>query len=253
MFRTLLAKELREQLRTHRLLIMVAVLLVSGLISPLLARYTPLLLRSVPGIPAEMTAMIPEPSIQDAFTQYIKNVSQFGLILAIVLTMGSMAQELERGTAAMLLTKPVQRSAVVLSKWLAGMLCMIAGLLLAALGAAFYTLVLFQPFSLFDFLVANVLMALFLAFYMTLALLASTLARSQSMAAAGAFGGLLLALILDALPVVGNYMPAQLLDEAGKIMMGVENAVAWTTLIAVLGMVVLFLGVACLRFEREEI
>ncbi len=253
MFRTLLAKELREQLRTHRLLIMVAVLLVSGLISPLLARYTPLLLRSVPGIPAEMTAMIPEPSIQDAFTQYIKNVSQFGLILAIVLTMGSMAQELERGTAAMLLTKPVQRSAVVLSKWLAGMLCMIAGLLLAALGAAFYTLVLFQPFSLFDFLVANVLMALFLAFYMTLALLASTLARSQSMAAAGAFGGLLLALILDALPVVGNYMPAQLLDEAGKIMMGVENAVAWTTLIAVLGMVVLFLGLACLRFEREEI
>ena len=252
MFRTLIAKELREQRRTHRMLIIVAVLLVSGLMSPLLAKYTPLILHSVPGIPPEMAALIPEPTIQDAFTQYFKNVSQFGLLLAIVLTMGVVAQEKERGTAAMLLTKPVRRSAVVLSKWLSGLLSLLAGLLLAALGAAFYTLVLFQPFSLLDFLVANVLLALFLAFYMTLALMASTLARSQSMAAVGAFGGLLLVLLLDALPVVGKYLPAQLLEWAAGIMSG-SSAAAWGALAATCCLILLFLGVACVRFEREEI
>jgi ABC-2 type transport system permease protein len=252
MFRTLLAKELREQRRTHRMLIIVAVLLVSGLISPLLAKYTPLIMRSVPGVPPEIAALIPEPTIQDAFIQYFKNIGQFGLLLVIVLTMGIMAQEKERGTAAMLLTKPVRRSAVVLTKWLAGLLCLLAGLLLAALGAAFYTLVLFQPFSLLDFLAGNALLAIFLAFYMTLALLASTLARSQSMAAAGAFGGLLLALILDGLPVIGDYMPAQLLEWGGAIMAGSGEA-AWGALAITCSLILLFLALACLRFEREEI
>jgi ABC-2 type transport system permease protein len=252
MFRTLLLKELREWRRTFRLVIIVLVLLVSGMISPLLAKYTPQLLRILPGVPAELTAMIPEPTIVDSFTQYIKNISQFGLIVVIVLTMGVMSQEIERGTMAMLLTKPVERSAVVLAKWCSGVLSILLGLILAAIGFTFYTLVLFGRFELIDFILLNGLIAVFLIFYLTLALLASTLARSQSMAAAVAFGGLILVMIIDALPSIGDYFPSQLLSWGSALFNGLSQT-AWPALITSLVIIALFLAGAILRFQREEV
>ena len=252
MFQTLLLKELREWRRTSRMLIIALVLLVSGMISPLFAKYTPMLMRYLPGVPPEIAALIPEPTIIDSFTQYIKNIGQFGLIVAIVLTMGVVAQEIERGTMAMLLTKPVERSVVLLSKWVAGVLSILLGLVLASIGFTFYTLVLFGRFELADFIVLNSLIAVFLVFYLTLALLASTLARTQAIAAAIAFGGLVLVMIIDALPSIGDYFPSQLLSWGGSLFGGAPQT-AWPALITSLVMIGIFLAGAILRFQREEV
>ena len=62
-FRTMLRKEFREQLRTHKLLVAVAVFFVSGLISPILAKYTPLLLSVIPDMPPDFANLIPEPTV----------------------------------------------------------------------------------------------------------------------------------------------------------------------------------------------
>jgi len=252
MFQTLLKKELFEQLRTHRTLITLAVFFVAGLISPLLAKYTPLLLQMVPDMPAEFANLIPEPSISDAVVQYVKNVSQFGVIVVIVLNMGSVAGEKERGTAAMLLTKPVQPGAVILSKWLAGMVNIVLGLLLAAVGCAFYTALLFEPLNLGNFLTLNSLMAIFFGVYLAITLLASTLARTQAMAAAGAFGGVALILLLGAIPRVKEAMPGRLLDWGTTRLLGAGTS-AWLALGVSLGLIVLCLAIACVYFEGEEI
>ncbi len=261
MMSTLISKELREQRRTHRLLITLAVLLISGLLSPLLARYTPMLLGMVPGLPTEMAALIPEPSLVDSFTQFIKNTSQFGLLVAIVVSMGLIAQEVERGTAAMLLTRPVSRVGVVLAKWAAGLLVLLAGMLLASLGFAFYTYVLFGSFSLSSLLAVSALLLVFLLFYFSLGLLASALASSQALAAAVAFGGLLLVLVIDALPLVGDYLPGELLTWAGQIAVsaaGASSAIAasepaWAALAVTLALTLLFVLAAALKFRRLEL
>ena len=252
MLRTLTRKELREQHRTFRLWIMGGILLVSGMLSPLLAKYTPLLMSSLPGVPPELAAIIPPPTILDSFLQYFKNASQFGLLAVIVLNMGVMAQEIERGTAAMLLNKPVRRYMVVLAKWLGGLIGVLVGVVLGALGFTFYTLVLFEPFNLLDFLFMNVLLLIFIAFYLSLALFASTLARTQAMAAAFAFGGLLIALILDALPGIGDYLPSQLLSWGGSLFSGMPQP-AWPALITSLVLISIFLIAAVFRFQKEEI
>jgi ABC-2 type transport system permease protein len=252
MFRTLIFKELREQRRTYRLWIISLVLLVSGMISPLLAKYTPLLISSIPGVPPALAAIIPEPTILDSFTQYVKNVSQFGLIVVVVLNMGLMAQEIERGTAAMLLTKPVQRSAVVLAKWFASLLTILIGLVLAAIAFTFYTLVLFGAFSLGNFLTLNGLMLVFMIFYMSLALFASALARTQAMAAAVAFGGLVLALIISAIPVIGDYLPGRLLSWGGSLFSSAPQS-SWPSLITSLILSAGLVGAAIWRFQRQEL
>jgi len=252
MLKTLLAKELREQQRTSKLLIFLAVLLISGLISPVLAKYTPELLRSIPDMPAALADIIPEPTLNDAAIQYVKNVSQFGVLLVIVLNMGIVAQERERSTAAMLLTKPVNRTAVVLSKWLVGMLLVAAGVTLAGIGCAFYTAVLFESLPLREFLLLNALMVLFFGVYLSITVLASTIARTQSMAAAGSFGGLVLLLILGAIPRINEYMPGQLLAWGQSALLG-ANQPSWGAFGVALALIVLTMGSACLYFNQAEI
>ena len=110
-FRVLLGKELLEQWRTLRLPVIAAVFVLIGLGSPLLARFTPELVEALGG--AQFQIILPPPTTADAVDQLIKNVSQFGILVAVLLAMGSVATEKERGTAGLILTKPAGRGALV--------------------------------------------------------------------------------------------------------------------------------------------
>jgi ABC-2 type transport system permease protein len=251
MIPTLLKKELREQRRTHRLLIYLAGFTLIGMLSPLIARYTPVLLRSIPDVPAGLAALIPDPTINDVVAQYVKNFSQIGLLLVIVLSMGLIAQEKERGTIAMLFTKPLQRWGFVLGKWLASLTGMLIGLLLAAAGCLLYTYILFEPLPVVSFLALNALLAVFLGVYLTLALAGSAVARSQPMAAGAAFGLMVLLLVLGAIPRLSEYLPGRLLAWGTALVIGEEFS-AWPALVVSLMIIGLTLLGACLFLEREE-
>ena len=84
MNKILLRKELVELLRTYKALITLAVFFVVGLISPMLAKYTPLLFESIPDLPPGFADLIPEPTTLDSIIQYVQNTSQFGVLLVIV-------------------------------------------------------------------------------------------------------------------------------------------------------------------------
>jgi ABC-2 type transport system permease protein len=252
MLRTLLAKEFLEQRRTSKLLIFLAVFFIVGCISPLLAKYTPDLLRSIPNIPPEYAALIPTPTIKDSISQYVKNTGQFGVLLVIVLTMNVIAQERERGTAAMLFSKPVKRSAFVLSKWLAGMTTVTVSVILSSIACAVYTAILFGGLPLGKYLVFNLLLLLFLAVYLSVALLASALARNQGMAAAIAFGFLAILLILSTLPRINNYSPAGLLSWGSEMLNGTHGTY-WPALIISLALAAGSVLIACLHLDRQEI
>jgi ABC-2 type transport system permease protein len=256
MFRTLLAKEFLEQRRTSKLWIFLAVFFIVGCISPLLARYTPDLLRSIPNMTPEyaelITKLIPKPSLKDSIDQYSKNTGQFGVLLVIVLTMSVIAQERERGTAAMLFSKPVKRSIFVLSKWLAGMATVAASVIVGGIACAGYTYILFGSLPLGRFLLFNLLLLLFLAVYLSVALLASALARSQGMAAAIAFGFLAILLVLSSLPRISDYSPAGLLNWGSVIILGGSKA-QWPALVISLAIVAGCVLVASLYLDRQEI
>lgn len=252
MFISLFLKELRDQRRNHRLLIVAGALLLAGMISPLLARYTPVILRSVPGIPPELANFVPDPTILDSFVQYIKNISQFGLLVVLITNMGSIAQEFERGTATMLFSTPVPRWMVVVTKWLAGLSSIFIGLVLSATIFGFYTWVLFGSFSILYLLALNAFVLIFLCFYQSMALFASSLSRTQGMAAAGAFGGLVAVLILDSLPVIGDYMPGELLTWGGSLFAG-QTEDAWLALILTIGVILVFLLASVWKVNNQEL
>lgn len=250
----LLRKELLEQWRTRKVLVVVVVFLLFGLSSPLLARFTSDLLKSVPGA-EQFAGLIPEPKTADAVVQYVKNLTQFGFIIAILLGMGAIAGERERGTAAMTLSKPVPRWAYVLAKFDAQALVYLVALLLAGLGAWFYTGLLFEPGLAFGpFMLGNVVLWVWLLAFAAAVLLGSAIGHTIIIAAGL---GLLFSIVLligGAFPQAAPLLPAGLVSWISQL--GIPDPLpvnGWGSLAGSLVLIIFCLVTAVGVVERQEV
>ena len=140
-FTILLRKDLTEQWRTFRFPAVVLVFFLIGLVSPLLAKYTPELVGQLAG---DVEITFPVPTSVQSIEQIVKNLAQIGPIAAIFLAMSVIATEKRRGTAALVLTKPVSRGAFVASKFLAMMITLGSGIVVGCIGGYAYTAMLFE-------------------------------------------------------------------------------------------------------------
>lgn len=248
---TALRKELLEQVRSYRMLVVLVVFLLFGLLSPVLAKLTPELFKLMPGGDT-LALLIPPPTAADAVAQYLKNLSQFGIILALLLGMGAVAQEKTQGTAALILTKPMPRSSFLLAKFGALKLTFAVGILFAAAAGYYYTLFLFEPLSLTGWLALNAFLFLFLLVHVALTLLCSTLVRSQAAAGALAFAEMAVLGILASLPGVGDYLPAQLLTWGAGLAIGGSQSY-WGALMLSVAIILVTLVAAWLALEQQEL
>ncbi len=251
-FAAALGKELWQAWRTRHALVIVAVFLLFGFGSPLLARYTPEIVGSLEG--AEQFAdLIPTPTNRDALDQYIRNLTQFGFIIAVVVGMGAVVGEREKGITPMILTRPLPRWAFILSKFAAQAALYAGALLLAALGAYYYTAILFEPWALGPFLWGNVLLWIWLLVFASLTLLASTLAGSTGAAAGIGLGGAAVLLLAGSLPGVGPLLPGGLVAWAAQLGLAEPAAVNGGALMTAVVLIFLFVLGAVAAFEVQEL
>jgi ABC-2 type transport system permease protein len=251
-FFIVLRKELLELWRTKRFLIVAAVLIMFGLVSPLLAKFTPEMLKSIPDMPEYVIDMIPVPTVTDAIGQYLKNISQFGILLAVLMSMGAVAQEKERGTAAMLLVHPLPRLAFLLAKFAALGILFAVSMAVAAIGCWYYTLLLFEALPWGSFLLMNGLILLVLLVYIAVTLLCSVLARTQGMAAWMSFAGLVVVAGLGSLPRLNEYFPGELFNWGARLVLGGGDP-AWAAFWIALALIAAALAAAWLVFHRQEL
>ncbi len=207
-FMTLLRKELRESWRTRRLPVVLVLFAIVGLISPLTARYLPEILELA--FRDELEVPIPPSTIADAVYQLQNNLAQFGGLTAIVLAMGLVATEKERGTAAFVLVKPASRGAFLAAKLASLGIVMAMAVALATVLAWAYTAVLFEPLPAPGWAALAVLAWLALMAWGSITFLASTVTGS-AMAAAGVGIAAILGLsIVAAIPQLGRWLPSGL-------------------------------------------
>jgi ABC-2 type transport system permease protein len=250
-FMVALGKELLEQRRSYRLLVIVLVLGLWGFLSPLTAKLTPEIFKLMPG-GEEIALLIPEPTYTDAAVQYNKNHTQFGLILALLLTMGAVVQEKERKTAALVLTKPLSRRVFISAKFAALALAFTLGTVTAGIAAYYYTMLLFQAPPLSGWLLANLLLVVYLLVYISITLFFSTIARSVVAAGGFAFLAMILLGLVGSLPTFGDYMPGKIVEWGLTASIGAEST-AWPALLVSIGIILVCLVASWIIFERQEI
>ena len=251
-FRTMLGKELREAWRTGRLPITLIVFFILGALSPLAAYYTPELLKNATGSSGIQVIGL-TPTLKDAIVQYIKNVGGNGFLIAIVLAMGSIAREKERGTAAFLLTKPVSRLAFLAAKFTGLLVTLGLGVLVATVTAYAYTVYFFGATSAAAFAGMALLTWLALVDFMALTFLASALTRSTVAAASLGFAGWLVLALLGIWPRMAPNTPNGLFDPAQALALGQAPPHLGQSVVATIAIIVVALVVTQVAFARQEL
>jgi ABC-2 type transport system permease protein len=253
----LVRKELLESWRTFRLPVAAGLFLFTGISSPLIARFLPEIIELAAG--DQMSGIpIPPPTVALAVDQFVRNMAQFGGLAAILLAMSMVAAEKDRGTAAFILVKPVTRAAFLTAKLIVLGAVLGIATLVAVLVAWIYTALLFEPLPVAGWVWLGVLVWLSLSAYAVITFLGSTLTGSTAAAAGIGFGALIVLSIIAAIPGLGRYTPAGLLQPATALGTGTLGPADLGTdlLIPVVASIVIIAGgvlAAYWSFRRQEL
>ncbi|HEX5635683.1 MAG TPA: YhfC family glutamic-type intramembrane protease, partial [Gammaproteobacteria bacterium] len=202
--------------RTKMVMVILGVFALFGILSPLAAYFMPEIFSNIEG--AEMFKdLIPVPSIKDALDQYVKNISQFGFLIAILVGMGKVASEKEKGLTEMILHKPLPRWAFILSKFVAQAVVFALAFLVAELLAYAYTIYLFESFSIIAFTWMNFLLLSWLLVYVAITLLGSTVTKSVGAAAGASLAGAIVIMLSAQIPQIAAISPQALMGWAASM------------------------------------
>lgn len=243
----MIEREINEQVKTQKLLLLSLVFLLFGVLSPLLTKNLQAILKS--------TLNIGLPPLQpvDSYLQFFKSIDQLGLLAFILLFMGCIALEKERGTAAMILSKPVSRLEFVLSKYITTVTASVFSLSVGSLTCYLYTETLFKEVgNISDFLKAFGCYCMFFAGSSAIIVLFSVVFKNQL------YAGVASALVLifssfAAQMDVGSYMSFYSLAELARVYVQGESAEVMRPLGSALVMVVIILVISWQLLEHQEV
>jgi ABC-2 type transport system permease protein len=251
-YRELLEKEVIEAWRTHRIVMVAALYIVLGIASPVIVRYLP----ELQGLfgPVNEELGFGELGLPDAIDLLVRNVVQFGSIAAVLLAMGSVAGERERGTLGQALSRPVSRTAFLAAKFVS--LAMILGLATFAGVLAFYlyATLLYGATDPLAWAQSGLFLLLAVLVPAAITFLGSVIAGSSLGAATFGIAGLVVLSLGSMLPTANPFFSTGL-AELARVMpiegIGPDLDPARTVAVSI-GTVMVSLGIAWWRFRRMD-
>lgn len=245
-------KEVREILRTWRVWVLPGTVLFLALSGPLLARFTPELVGALAGSQLGHI-LIPPPSYLDAYGQWIKNLDQIVLIALIIIYGGIVSSETKSGTAILVLTKPVSRSAFVVVKAVVHTGFLVTLLILGTLVVWAETAIIFGNAPAQQLWQSSVLWLALGVLLLSIMILFSTIISSAAGAAGAGLGFYLLLSIGGIWKPLSEYSPAGLSAQAAAFASKAHQTFAPWPLITAFALSVVLVGSAALVFRRKEL
>ncbi len=246
-----LVKELKEAVKTRKLIILMSLFVFFAILSPLTGRYINEILSSL-GPDIEIT--FPDPTLIDAWAQYFKNFSSLCVIVYLIIMTGSVSQEKNKGSILIVLTKRVSRLNFALSKLIGGIflftLCYVASILVSGL----YTYLLFDGFIYEGLWISLLMMWMMGVFFTALAIFFSIITKTPTVSALFGFLGFAVLSILNVIPKFAKFNPAGGINLINEMLVG--NISTSSNLINIsftlIGSIILFI-VSVLIFRKQEI
>lgn len=245
-------KEALEIVRTWRIWVLPAIILFFAISAPLLARFTPEILGAVGGDQLGSIAL-PAATHLDAYGQWIKSLSQIFLFALIIIHGGIVSSETSSGTAILVLTKPMSRSAFVVVKAVIHSVFLALLVILGTLATWGVTVLLFGQASPEPLWSATMTWLALGIFYVAMMSFLSVVIPSTA-GAAGAGIGVFVLLTIGALwKPLADHSPAGLSGNAAALAAGVPVPdLLWPVVVSLAAAVILVVAGALL-FRRKEL
>lgn len=251
--KTLLKKELVQNWRLFRLPAFFLAALFFALLDPPITKYMEEILSFAAG---DIEIILPDPSGEQALTQFFSSVGQIVYLVLIIVSMGIVSVEKE-GALSWIVTQPVRRSNYIAAKFIIMAVAILTGVLGAGLVAYLYTGTLLEFVPLGAFLAGCIAVAVYGVYLFSITLLGSILFRTT-----WAAGGLGLAAMFitplfftarGILPLLA-YSPYGLLANAQLAISGAFDGAALATLLlstTVVILVLVFISISI--FKQQEL
>ena len=244
-------KETHEILRTWRIWVLPSILLFFALTGPVLVRFTPQIVGALAGDTLNGLT-IPTPNYLDAYTQWIKNLSQIGLFALIIIYGSIVSSEIKSGTAVLVLTKPVSRTAFIVAKAAVHSVFLTILVIAGTLVTWGLTETVFGEAPGSSLWSSALVWLVFGILFIAVMTLLSVLIRASAGAAGAGLGAYALVSIAGIWKPLGAYSPAGLATQPASLAAGKDVAVLWpvlTSLLLAVGLVTL----AALAFRRKDL
>jgi ABC-2 type transport system permease protein len=245
-------KEFMENLRSYKILIMAAVFLLFGIMSPALAKVMPDLLKTA--IPAGMKINIPTPTALDSWGQFFKNVGQMGLLVLVIVFCGIMANEFSRGTLINMLTKGLKRSTVIFSKFTAATVIWTLSYLLCYIITYFYTAYFWKMAGMHHIFLTFFSLWLFGVFLITLVILGGTLFKTIYGSLLLTGGAVTVMMLINIAPKLHKYNPGILASDNMSLLTAQKDVSDFTPALIICAVcIVAFVTISVLVFNKKQV
>ncbi len=221
-YRAILEKEIVEAWRSYRIAVVCGLFVILGIALPIVVQALPAITRVFGQVDPEIG--IDQTGVPDVVDVLVRLLWQLGAVAAIFLAMGSIATERAAGTAAFVLAKPD-------------------------------VALLFEPQSVIDWAQLWLLAWLSALVYGAITRAASSAVRSPAGAAAIGFMAFAVLALASTVITLNPWLPTGLAEVAQATVLGElgPDLDPGRTVAASIGLIVAALGVAWLRFRREDL
>ncbi|MCL2287191.1 MAG: ABC transporter permease [Firmicutes bacterium] len=214
---TFMGKELTENLRTKRLLVLGCVFLFFAITGALLARYMGEFFAFIMPSYDETSQLLIEamgnPSWQEAYVQFYSQIGQIGVIAILFMYMGTVQREIRTGTASLMFSKGLGFGSFILAKFTMAVIITTVITAVSALVTYVYTFLLFEEAGhIGNILTGSLVFSIGVLMMLSVIILGSSLTKSSAVSA-GISTGIYFALILSTIiPHIGSFSPFNLLS-----------------------------------------
>ena len=237
-------KEITEQLRSGRLMILGTLSILFGIMNPAVAKLTPWLLETMADSLAESGMMVTDVTVSamDSWVQFFKNIPM-ALIVFVLLESSIFTKEYQSGTLVLSLTKGLKRYKVVVSKTV-----VLTGLWSFGYWLCFGITYGYNEYFWDNAVAQNLMFSvvcwwLFGLWVIALMILFSAIANSNTGVLMGTGGVVLASYLLGLFPKLREYVPT-LLADGNSLIYGAAEAKTYSTAIIIVAVmfVVCFFG-----------
>ncbi|RLL40353.1 ABC transporter permease [Oceanobacillus piezotolerans] len=252
---TLLKKELIENWRNRKFIWVPLVFILLAIMEPLSTYYMPEILDAVGGLPEGTVLDMPELPPGDVLMLSLAQFSSLGVLLIVLLSMGTIAGERKSGVAELILVKPVSYTNYITAKWLALFILVFIAFLLGLAGGFYYTTILFGELPMSAFFYTLLFYSLWLAFVVTISIFYNTIFNSPGLVAFASIATIILmSVITQVFGHVLDWSPNQISAYLSQMM--VEETVSKdliATGLTTAGMTIILLVLSVIMFKRKEL
>ncbi len=252
----LMKKEWKELIKTGKIYALLFPFLFFSILSPVIAKFTPEIIKSLTST-QDMQGIIikiPPPTWKDAFLQFFKNLNQIVFLVIAIVFLGSISEEKNKGTAAIMVTLGIDRKEWVIAKFLFQVLVVFSLIFLSYILCVYYTYFLFSEVGIYETIASTFLYLVYIFFILSLCIFSSSIGNNMLQSVGIFFAIFVLFTLFSIFPNLEPYNPLTLSSLQNQwIVKGViwKDAIENISTVIIYSVILITLGI--IYFEQQEL